>query len=158
MPSSSLERIVAFLNQIGLATRSGLVPADAFLPGIYIDAGTLVYDAEAMLSPGDLLHEAGHPAVVPPHQRVSMTGDVGEDGMEMAAIAWSYAACVYLGLPPSVVFHEGGYKGDAQHLVETFESGGGIGVPVLQWRELTARDDAPPETPRFPAMQRWLCA
>jgi hypothetical protein len=35
-------------------------------------------------------------------------------GEEMAAIAWSYAACVHLGLEPTVVFHSDGYKGGSE--------------------------------------------
>ena len=49
------------------------------------------------------------------------------------AMAWSFATCKYLGISPSVIFHEDGYKGEAQNLLTNFEEGHGIGVPLLQW-------------------------
>ena len=37
---------------------------------------------------------------------------VGDDvGMEMGAIAWSYAAAMHLGVAPSVLFHDVGLSG-----------------------------------------------
>ena len=39
------------------------------------------------------------------------------------AIAWSYAAGVHLGLSASLVFHEMGYRGGSQALIDNFSMG-----------------------------------
>ena len=44
------------------------------LPGITIEAGTLIIDAGKLLYPGDILHEAGHLATASPEVREGMTG------------------------------------------------------------------------------------
>ena len=112
MTRSPTEIILEFLCEIGLTVIERTVPTGSVLPGISIDHGALVVDHAALLYPGDLLHEAGHLAVVPPAERAALTDNVGDDGgMEMAAIAWSYAAAVHLGVPLDVLFHDHGYRG-----------------------------------------------
>ena len=49
------------------------------------------------------------------------------------AIAWSYAAAVYMALPPAFVFHERGYRGGSQALIDNFSNGRSVGVPMLAW-------------------------
>jgi hypothetical protein len=143
-------RLVTFLQEIGLTVRAGTVPEASFVPGVAIDGGTLVVDQKRLLYPGDLLHEAGHLAVLPPDARHAIHGDVGNDaGLELGAIAWSYAAAVHLGIDPAIVFHEGGYRGASLSLLENFASGRYIGVPILHWAGLTT-------TETYPAMLSWL--
>ena len=134
--SAATDRIVAFIGDLGLAIRDGDVPADAFLPGVRIADGGLVVDRTAMFIPGDLLHEAGHLAVIPGRYRQRIGDDVdagvaqiraeaagagdrdpvldGLEGLggELQAIAWSYAACRHLGLPLEIVFKPGAYGTD----------------------------------------------
>lgn len=154
---SALDRIVRFLLDIGLDVRQAPIPCDTFLPGIHIERGCIRFAPEHLISPGDLLHEAGHLAVVPSHERACLTGD--NMGFELGAIAWSYAACVHLGLPPEVVFHEHGYKGESAHLMESLATGRYIGVPILIWRGMTESDTpASPDGPIYPEMRHWLCA
>lgn len=128
------ERIVAFLREIGLVVASGEVAGSSFLPGIEVIPGGLRVDVANLAHPGDLLHEGGHLAVTSPAKRAAAHGDVGGTaGQEMAAIAWSYAACVHLGLDPAIVFHPEGYRGGSQSLIENFTTGHYLGVPMLQW-------------------------
>ena len=89
-----------------------------------------------------------------PVERRGACADFGDNpGDEMAAIAWSYAACMHLGLPLAVLFHDSGYKGDAAWLAQTFSQGHYIGLPILEWKGMcTSGGDAP-----FPHMQHWLC-
>ena len=77
----------------------------------------------------------------------------GNGGSEMAAIAWSYAACLQIDLPLEMLFHDQGYKGDARWLRQTFADGKYIGLPILIWRGMTSDegDEA------FPRMTHWLC-
>jgi hypothetical protein len=151
--------IVEFLVSIGLEVVEGEVGDDCIVPGARIDRGAIVVDAAGLLYPGDLLHEAGHLAVALPTRRASMSGDAEADpGDEMAAIAWSFAAALHLGLDPAVVFHEGGYRGDSEAIIENFAAGRYFGVPLLQWFGM-AFDDvqaACQGIDAYPAMQRWL--
>src|SRR6185295_11016435 len=98
-------------------------------------------DKNKMMYPGDLLHEAGHIAVTAKEKRNMLDGNLenNESGgaLEMMAIAWSYAACIHLNLDPHIVFHENGYKGDGESIVENFQQGRFFGTPMLQWCGMT---------------------
>lgn len=144
------DAIVAFLRGIGIGVVFEEIDGATFLPGISIRKGVLLVDQEELLYPGDLLHEAGHLAVMTPEQRASCNGEAGNDGgFEMAAIAWSYAAARAAGVPAEVLFHEAGYKGGASALRENFEAGRGVGVPMLEWLGLSAKG-------AYPVLSRWL--
>lgn len=160
MDPNTTDRIIAFLREIGLRVEQRALPQPTILPGISVDAGTLLFDPERLTYPGDLLHEAGHLAVLPSAERAGLAANVGQDGgFEMAAIAWSYAAALHLGLPIEIVFHDAGYKGGARAIREAFGGGHYFGVPVLAWRGLTddRRAAAPASATRYPAMKKWLC-
>ena len=150
-----LDRIFAFLREIGLNIHLAELPEKTFLPGIQIVANGLNVDIDALLYPGDLLHEAGHLAVMPPENRrleVPPTGDAAE---EIAAIAWSYAAVLHLGLPPEVVFHPHGYRGNGNNLAHGFATGNRPGLPMLWWMGLTTQPTT--TTPSiYPKMLRWV--
>lgn len=148
-----------FLIGIGLTFRTDEILQKTFLPGILIDHGTLVIDPAQLLYPGDLLHEAGHLAVMPADRRSRVHIDVGRDAAEeMMAIAWSYAALIHLKLDPAIVFHPDGYRGGSQALIENFSCGRYIGVPVLQWLGMTADEKRAQElgVAPFPHMLKWL--
>jgi hypothetical protein len=155
------DQIIDFLRSIGLTVRLAELPADTFLPGLQLEPNGLIVDPDRLLYPGDLLHEAGHLAVMFPAERASapeLGTKVGMDmGNEIAAQCWSYAACVHLGLPPEVVFHAAGYKGAASTLIHNYSTGS-VGVPLLQWMGLTFDADRAAEshTQPYPHMHRWL--
>ena len=152
--------IIAFLREIGFEVNVGEILESTFLPGIRIEAGALRVDPARLLYPGDLLHEAGHLALMDPARRAQTNGDVGADGgEEVGAIAWSYAAALHIGLEPRVVFHADGYKGGADSIAENFAAGQYIGIPMLQWKGLTLdrRQAAVNGIPAYPHMLRWLC-
>ncbi|HSL45927.1 MAG TPA: hypothetical protein VK897_21015 [Anaerolineales bacterium] len=154
-----LDRMIQFLLDIGFQFREVELSQPTFVPGIAIGGGTLLIDKSKLLYPGDLLHEAGHLAVIPAEKRMRIQGDVGKKAAEeMMAIAWSYAAAVHLGLEPSVVFHEGGYKGGAVSLIENFTNGRYIGVPMLQWIGLTVDERRAKELgiEPYPRMIKWV--
>ncbi len=151
------QRLADFVIGLGIDVTAGELPDDTFLPGVDIRFGGLVIDEQRLAHPGDILHEAGHIAVTEPEGRKAERLEP-TDGEEMATLAWSWAALTHLELDPGVVFHPEGYKGDAGWLVETFTSGGAIGVPLLQFyglalepRQAAERGVAP-----FPHMLRWL--
>ena len=130
-----VRRIVAFVRAIGIAVEVATLDGDTFLPGVAVAAGRLRVDPARLTWPGDLLHEAGHVAVGDPDRPEDGVSD--DPGEEMAALAWSFAAAVRLGLDPSVPFHEGGYRGGGKTLAENFSLGGYVGVPMLALWGLT---------------------
>lgn len=151
--------LAAFLAEIGLDVRTGDVGEQTFLPGIKVDHGGLLVDEARLKYPGDLLHEAGHLAVMPPERRSRAHINVGQKAAEeIMAIAWSYAALVHLRLNPEVVFHPDGYRGGSQALIENFASGRTVGVPMLQWVGMTLDGRRAAETggAPYPAMIKWL--
>lgn len=153
-----LQRICSFIEDIGIPIKEGEANDQTFLPGIEIVNGGIVYNNEKLLYPGDLLHEAGHISLVPAEFRPKTSGnmkdlDFSTDGEEIGVLLWTYAACLHIGLPPEVVFHPYGYKGQSEWLIEQFTAKQYIGLPLLQWMELCHRAD---KEPGFPLMQKWL--
>jgi len=76
----------------------------------------------------------------------------------MAAIAWSYAAALYAGIDPAVVFHSGGYSGGSEAILTNFAQRRYFGVPVLEWLGLAA-DRKTADLLRvelYPHMLKWL--
>lgn len=63
-------KVISFLNSIGIETKEqkGVM---GFIPGVLIDEGKLLYDLE-LASIADVLHEAGHIAVIPLKYRTFM--------------------------------------------------------------------------------------
>lgn len=158
-----IQTILTFLDSIGIKYAFAVMEEEGFLPGLELRQGVLIIDMERLKYVGDILHEAGHLACMPPEVRADMTGvlpntDIMQGG-EMMAMAWSFAACKYLKLDTSVVFHEYGYKGGAAALIMSYEAGNGPGIPLLQWLGLcydertAAQNGAKP----FPHMNQWLC-
>ena len=160
---SLAERISAFLRGIALELIVADLGDDTFLPGIATRDGRLVVDVDRLTYPGDLLHEAGHLAVLDPAARRRFGSEGGDAGLDMQrvelrAIAWSYAAAVHLGIDPGVVFHDGGYRGHAEGLRRTFALGLYPGACALEEVGLTVtgeRAEAAGVAP-YPHMVRWL--
>lgn len=144
------QRIAAFLADVGIPVRAGSSGAGWLLPGLTIDRDGIAVDESALKYPGDLLHEAGHWAVHDPDQRA--TADVnafGDAAEEMAAIAWSYAAALHIGIDLAIVFHPDGYRGGSAAILENFAVRRYFGVPLLQYYGLTTMAE-------YPAMARWM--
>ena len=152
------QRILAFLESIGVAVAAERLGEDTFIPAMTIRRGVLIVDPARLEHPGDLLHEAGHLAVTDPQRRADLDS-VGDDpGEEMAAIAWSWAALVEIGLAPEILFHEAGYLGASRNFIVNFTSGRTLGVPMLASFGMTAEPHraAQEGLAPYPAMTRWL--
>lgn len=152
-------RIVPFLERIDIPVVVEQVPGAALLPGATVRRGALVFDPEHLAWPGDLLHEAGHIAVTDPAARATREDVSADPGEELAAMAWSYAAAIELGIDPEIVFHAGGYHGGGANYLASYTGGGtGIGVPMLQFYGMSAEPHQAEALGRaaFPAMSRWL--
>lgn len=153
-------RIVAFLNKIGIPVIEADIEEETFLPGIFLERGCLTVDRDKLLYPGDLLHEAGHIAVMKPSERAIAAKDAGDDqAEEIAAHAWSYAAAKACGVPPEAVFHEHGYQDNGATMAGWYNDGHWPGVPILAWVGLTGMpgfEDEPHGQPKFPEMKAWI--
>lgn len=161
--SSLLDRSVNFLRAIGIPVHFRSITTDSFLPGIRIVNGEIVVDMEKLKYPGDILHEAGHIAVVPAMERSTLNEhDIAQreqrDAEEMMVIVWSYAACVHMDIDAGFVFHDHGYKIGGEGLVDNFKKGYYFGVPMLQWvgMALEKKNEADPCKPVYPKMLQWL--
>jgi hypothetical protein len=158
-----LDRCILFLNSIGIETVFKNIDYESFLPGISIEDGVIVIDKEKFKYPGDILHEAGHIAVVPLDERVTLNAQSiekrsGRESEEMMAIAWSYAACLHLNIDPYFVFHENGYKGGGNYIADQFNAKQYFGVPMLQWIGLCVdeKNAANLHVDPYPKMIKWV--
>ncbi len=155
--------IFDFIVRVGIDINEAPLPADTFLPGIEIRSGGIAVDAEKLVWPGDLLHEAGHLAVLPAGLRHEANDDQPnatevEYAGEIEAMAWAWAAAAELGLPADVLVHAGGYNGRAGDLLQMYAFGVYPGLKGLCDTGMTAspgftRDCGPVHYPR---MLRWL--
>lgn len=148
------EKIIGFLNEIGIPVIETELSDNCFLPGLVIEKNAILMDPYRLKHPGDLLHEAGHLAVTsevfrPLIGTKKMDPSWPIDGDELAAILWSYAALKHLDLEPEVVFHPAGYKNESDWLISQFENKNYIGLPLLEWMGLCSATE-------FPNMIKWL--
>lgn len=158
------QTIIDFIRKIGLRVKQSQIPEKTFVPGIHIEKGVILYDEARLKFPGDLLHEAGHLALMEPEKRGTASGDLepgdgkklNSDSLEVGVILWTWAALKYLKLDPEVVFHQEGYRGASDWYIEMFSSGNYTGLPLLQWMELCKRDDDNIEAQPFPHMLKWV--
>lgn len=161
---SVTDRIIEFIKSIGIPVEFGeITPEKQFLPGMCIHNGGLLIDMNSLKYPGDLLHEAGHIAVMTPAKRATINGTAGSDsdediGEEMMAIAWSYAAARHLQLDLKILFHPDGYKGDSDNIISNFSQGHYFGVPMLEWIGLTydAKNAIEKNAEPYPHMNKWV--
>ena len=161
--SIELEKVLFFLNEIGIVVIEKELDETTFLPGLSLGANCIYVDFEKLLYPGDLLHEAGHLAVTPASERKlvgtkAMPEEWPTQGDEIVAILWSYAALCHLELPLDFVFHPHGYKNCSDWFISNFSSGNYIGLPLLEWQGLTLSKKSAEEEGKkaFPIMQKWL--
>jgi hypothetical protein len=182
LSAEHFDSIVTFLREIGLPLAVGPFGAEGFLPGITVADGGLRVDPDHLYVSGDLLHEAGHMAIVPARLRGRLGNNleeslrellVGDDDplaalalhhTEPMATAWSYAALRALNLPPEVIFFAGGYRMNPeqqQRFITLLDSGNNFGIAHLANIGMTGhcgimallqQNGLPP----YPHMTKWL--
>lgn len=161
-----LQPILSFLEKKDIPFALENIKKNSFLPGILIQNGTLIIDTALLQFPGDVLHEAGHIAVAPPATRMHLSDPISDNAQldfdaathELMTLAWSYAAAIECGIPPEVVFHPEGYKGQHQSILYSFQTGQYIGLPMLQWLGMAydAQQAHLNNAQSFPHMIQWL--
>lgn len=159
------EQCVRFLNSIGIETSYRKIGSKSFLPGLLINKGTIIIDTDALEHPGDILHEAGHIAVVPAADRSRLSekfiiGRKNREMEEIMAIAWSYAACIHLQIDPYFVFHEQGYRNGREYITDSCSNKSYIGLTMLEKIGLTTNEKNAQRLhiPSYPHMIKWLRA
>lgn len=161
MMNKAFDKILFFLEEIGLSYQLQEISEHTFLPGLKLLNGSLIIDTNQLKYVGDILHEAGHLACMPPEIRKDLNDNLEDSdlhrGGEMMAMAWSYAACIHLELDPHLVFHEDGYKGDGKNIVQNFKNGQYLGVPLLVWCGMCEKEDMNDKSQGFPLMLTWTC-
>ncbi|WP_343672396.1 hypothetical protein [Chitinophaga sp.] len=156
------ERCITFLNSIGIQTIFRIIGDDSFLPGFLIENGTVIIDKDTVQYPGDILHEAGHIAIVSSADRAQLTEKAiikrkDREAEEVMAIAWSYAACMHLEIDPAFVFHNEGYRGGSRSIIESCDKNEYIGLFMLQSIGMAiGGSQVVSKTMPFPFMIRWL--
>ncbi|MEN9548007.1 MAG: hypothetical protein RIR12_598 [Bacteroidota bacterium] len=158
-----LATCIQFLYSIGITVIKKETSGATFLPGLQIIGSTIIINEQALAFPGDILHEAGHIAVVPAAERQTLTGEnisqrQNREAEEMMAIAWSYAACLHLNIDPSFVFHKNGYQGGGDAILVNFKEKRYFGLPMLQWVGMTfdEKNAAEKNLSPYPTMQQWM--
>lgn len=157
-----LDRLILFLNEIGIPVVEQELDDTCFLPGLFPRSNTILLDRKRLKYPGDILHEAGHVAVTEAGFRPFIgTAEMAEQwpqpGEELGAILWSYAVIIHLKIPPEVVFHAEGYKNDSAWLIEQFEKRNYIGLPLFEWMGFCDKYGENKEHEVFfPALKKWL--
>jgi hypothetical protein len=146
-PEEVIRRCYAFVQSIGLEVEERPISGKTFTPGITIEGKKLIVDRGQMKYPGDLLHEAGHIALLTEEQRKKLNGDATmgaqeNEGYELGVLSWSYFAALHAGVPPDAVFHPHGYKGDSEWLLENFRNKKYIGLPLLEWMKIARKTES----------------
>lgn len=150
-------RIVTFIRSLGIDVTERAMRRDTLVPGIDIEAGSLVVERARLCAPADLLHEAGHIALTPRERRPSLDGTISSTpAEEMSAIGWTWAAAMHLDIPPTDVFHEEVISGNGPTLLENFSEGRYLGVPMLRhWGMTFEKGQADGDVEPYPHMIRW---
>jgi len=175
--------IVAFMRRVGVPVEVGEFGPAGFLPGVTVHQGGFRVDPSHLVASGDLLHEAGHMAILPAALRPLMGDNLQTGLLEMAekagiqapglgmtamrgegmAIAWSYAALLAADLPADCIFFPGSYTlGDRpEGLLALLAQGNTLGVDGLARLGMTGNPGVhrllyDNGLPPFPAMARWL--
>lgn len=169
--SPAVTQVLSFLESIGIPTtaRPG---AKGFIDGIAIVEGSLHYDP-AVVRSSDLLHEAGHLAVIPSEYRKRANGDL--DGLfdfmfqdaqrrfdidspemrtviqagECEASAWAYAAGVAIGLEPDDIIHPDDYDREGASVRLQLSCNAHFGINGLRHGGMIH------SVRSYPAMLRW---
>ncbi len=159
-----LKYIFHFLKLTGFRIEFAQLPENqTFLPGISIFNGTILVDKNTLLYTGDVLLAAGCLAIMPATVRHSantyyLDTHYTKEQIQSMAIAWSYAACVEMGINPLEVFGTERYNGCAEELLKQFLSGSFNGLNLLRKAGFChdTEDEQHYGAKRYPYMMRWI--
>ena len=171
-----LSIVVYNLNKIGLQAVFGNV-SDSFLSGVKIENGTLIVDRSCSIS--NLLHEAGHLAVLPKEYRVQANDDLSIVLLKMydevdcskeenrrymqcedaESTAWAYAFGLKCGVPFDLIIDDEQYDGTGRDVLESLKHGSGFGVNGLArmgWCASSIIHSKASGLPIYPNLVKWI--
>lgn len=181
-----VSKAIGFVRGIGLTVTISEEAdlKDAFIPYVRVEAGGMTISGAVF--PGDILHEAGHLAVIPgdfrplavdslsavmnamtkyiennPHGLAQWPEDPTSRAIlqsgEAEATAWQYAAAQAIGLPDEWLFPPDSYEGESAQVLQYLKSKTHLGVNGLQAAGWTVqRKQEYRESAVFPALNFWL--
>jgi hypothetical protein len=175
-PSSHWNRLIAAeLATIGIEAEKRS-HASGFLDGIRIEKGRLLYSSDA--PPSNLLHEAGHLAIMPTafrhlaedrlsqvfaamgealQRRMDETGNPDDPLIraimqcsDMEATAWAWAFGVRVGLPHDIIILDSEYGGDGAGVRMQVSHGMYLGINGLRAAGMVQ------SVRTYPQLSKWL--
>lgn len=179
MREAEVQVVVEFLRKIGLEVcdREGV---SGFCPGILVEGGRIVVD-RAICEASNLLHEAGHVAVVPTEFRHLLNGNLSKGIKEMfdhleemdlhpdspiyraalqcgdqEATAWAWAAGKALNLPEHSIIREVDYSGAGNEVRTQLQMRHYGGINGLHHAGLCNMPRPGMQTEVYPQMKAWL--
>lgn len=166
--SQDVLKAIAFVNDIGIATQF-VEKTSGFVDGISIESGSLKVDKSANV--GDLLHEAGHLAIIPANLRHYAGGDLDESfevifnvisgvdpehaimravlqASDVEATAWAWAAGKHLDIDEEDIIKNSSYDGDGESIRLMLRTKNYFGINGLNASGMT-------DAKQYPAMKKW---
>lgn len=77
-----IQKAIEGLRRLGIPIRLTQIRENSFIPGVWIDRGTLVVNPEHVFFLGDIFHESGHLAITPSRLRSFWTPNTNLDDPE----------------------------------------------------------------------------
>lgn len=178
--SALIAQAIGFLREIGLSIQKE-DNVSGFSPGVEIRHGGLVVDP-FNVQMADLLHEAGHLAIMPGQFRHLLNGNL-MDGLEQAleavsgfdpesplvravlqctdpeATAWAWAAGCHLELPSEQIIRDQDYAGSGESIRLALALRHYVGINGLDRAGLTAANERSAYITGltvYPSLCRWL--
>jgi hypothetical protein len=181
--SDPLDRVLTFLAGIGIPCELASAGAHVkgFLEGVQIRSGGLLISLGARVS--NVLHEAGHLAILPSRFRPLAQDDVDAivtsmmnqvdvshpDAPEVRAAmragdpeatAWAWAAGIHLGLAPELIIGDEEYDGTGASIRLALRMRAYAGIQGLQHAGFCAARPGPYQRalglPAYPQLARWV--
>jgi dienelactone hydrolase len=174
---------VSFLREQGIECHS-VHGTGGFVPGVRIVSGALHYDPDVACT-ANLLHEAGHVAILPSIYRAQANDDISKVARKMLAevfeapdvdpdspqacaamqcsdpeaTAWAYSAGRHLGIPDELVIRDTDYQSEGDQIRLALKAGAYAGINGLAragFCVVTRTAAAVTGRPRYPTLSRWL--
>ncbi|GHC56504.1 hypothetical protein [Roseibacillus persicicus] len=150
MTEQQIQETLTFFEKIGIEAREVTFEEGqtSCVPGISCLGGTLKIDRALLQFPGDLYYAAGRIAASLPAERPDLDDNPSPPpALEMAAMAWAFAAAEETGVGAEHVFHPSGYHGQSTALIEAYRAGTGPGIPLITYFEMAEQ---------YPRLTHWL--
>lgn len=172
-----ITHIVNVLNKIGIQCIIGEAN-NCFVDGVQIKNGCLIVNIYRC-SISNLLHEAGHLAVLPKEYRKQASGDLGDVLRKMyreidcskeenrrymqcedaEATAWAYAFGRRCVVPFDLIIDDEQYDGTGRDVLESLALGSGLGVNGLSrmgWCASSIIHSKASGLPMYPNLVKWI--